>query len=171
LALARVKQRRGDPAAAQAHLRAELDLPGHSPAQALELARLLIDLRMPRPAIALLTPVIESASELGIEDGQLATALLHRGVARMLTRDMSDGIADCRRALRLAPRNVVAMQNLVLAYIEERQFRRARYWLRLAMVLRPSDEHLRLLRYHLFGGRVLDALRRIRRGLLFSRLS
>lgn len=169
LSLARIAQLRGDPAAAQSHLRAELDLTGHAPARVLEMAHLLIDLHMPQPAVALLNPLIESARELGLDDNRLAAALLHRGVARMLTQKVDEGIADCRRSLRIAPRNEAAMQNLVLAYLEVRRFKLARYWLRRARELRPNDDHLRLLGYRLFGARLLDTLRRLRRWLLLWR--
>lgn len=169
LALARIVQQRGDPTTAQSQLRAELDLTGHTPDQMLELAHLLIDLRMPQPAVELLSPMILAAHELELDDSRMATALLHRGVARMMIQKIDEGIADCRRALRIAPGNVIAMQNLVLAYLEARRIKRARCWLRRARRLEPNDDYLRLLSYRVFGERVMGCFRRIHR-LLHKRI-
>lgn len=160
LGLARVARRRGQFDAARAFLRTELDLTDHRPSQVLEMADLLIDLRLPQPAISLLSPLIAEARELNLSESQLANAHFYRGAARMLVGKVEDGIGDCRRALRLAPRHDVAMQNLVLAYLEQHRLDRAGYWLRRAEELRPDDLQLRQLGHRLMRARMWAFLRR-----------
>ena len=110
----------------------------------------------------LLSPLIERPVQT-LNDGQKATAMVYRGVARTLIGRCDDGIADWRSALRLAPRHTVAMQNLALAYLQQGRFTRARYWLRRARKLRGNDPLLRSLRRQLYRAEWRRALVRVGR--------
>lgn len=118
-----------------------------NPAQALELARLLIELHSPAVVIRLLEPYLAKAAEAGYADDLHATLLLCRGVARLMTEEYQLGIRDCQRAYRLHPRHLLAMHNLVLAYMHGKRWKRAYFWLRKAMELAPEDKDLRRLRW------------------------
>lgn len=146
LRLAQLCRKRGKLDLARQHARTELGLEIHrEPSQTLELAQLLIEIGMPEPARLLLTGLLDEENPLQPTRQQRATALLYRGAALLLLHQHRRGIIDCRRALKLAPTNTLAMHNLVLAHIELREFQRARYWLRRAVELRPNDTQLRSL--------------------------
>ncbi|MCE9591024.1 MAG: tetratricopeptide repeat protein [Planctomycetes bacterium] len=164
LALARVAQLRGKDEEARSLLRAELDLTGHEPMQVLDMARMLIELRMPQPAVELLSPLIEGEQSWLGDDGR-ASAFLYRGVARLLTRRTDEGVRDCRAALRLAPRNTLAMRNLVVAYLDQGRLSRARYWLSKAVELSPADTQLQRLRYRMWSVSLAKVLRNAQRRL------
>ena len=62
-------------------------------------------------------------------------------------------MAACRRLLQTHPRHVLAMHNLAVACVEERRWRRARYWVRQALRIDPDNADLRrlLLKLRLHG--------------------
>lgn len=164
LALARIAQLRGREEQARSLLRAELDLAGHHPMQLLDMSRMLIELRLPQPAIDLLSPLIEGDPAWLDDDGR-ASAYLYRGVGYMLVRRGEEGVRDCRRALRLSPRNTLAMQNLVVAYLDQGRLARARYWLGKARELSPADVQLQRLRYRLWSALIARFGRNSRRAI------
>jgi len=164
--LARVAMARDDKEQARSHLRAELDQQGHTPEQLLELGRTLIDLAQPDIALPLLTKLIEALSPNPQHESLMATALMYRGAALLLLSRCDEGIRDCRRALRLSPRLVPAMQNLALAYTDKRRFDRARYWLRRAAQLGPGDPFLNQMAARLRRDQFLAWLDRWRGRLL-----
>lgn len=172
LALSRVAQLRGRLEESRSLIRAELDLTGHHPMQLLDMGRMLIELRMPQPAIDLLSPLVDGEASWLDDDGR-ASAYLYRGVARLLVQRTDEGVRDCRRALRLSPRNTLAMQNLVVAYLDLGRLGRARYWFGKAMELSPGDAQLQRLRYRLISASMTQFFRgmerRCRRWLLRRR--
>jgi tetratricopeptide (TPR) repeat protein len=56
-----------------------------------------------------------------------------------------DGIASCREALRLNPRNATAAYNLSLAYEHLRRFNEAMKWVRAGLEIDPRDASLQRL--------------------------
>lgn len=118
-----------------------------NPPQALELGRLLIELHTPATTIRLLEPYLTKAVEQGYPDDLHATLLLCRGVARLMHEEYALGIRDCQRSHRLHPRNLLALHNLVLAYMHARRWKRAYSWLHKALKLAPQDKDLRRLRW------------------------
>ncbi len=143
----------------------EITTPGLNPSQALELGRLLIELQTPGPVPRLLESFISKAVEQGYPVELHATLLLCRGVSRLLDEQYHAGIRDCQRAHRLNPRHLLAPHNLVLAYLHERRWRRAFFWMRKALTLAPKDKDLKRLRWRLRYAFVRDRLRQIlRRG-------
>lgn len=160
LALAQVSLQRGLLDDARKHLAAEMELIGHDVNQKLELARMLIELRRPSPTVQMLTPLIEASRREPLEPQVLASALLYRGAALMLIGRHRDGIRDCRDALKIDPRNVLAMHNISLASLEQGRLRRARYWLHKAMAIRADDAGLRQLRGRVNWAIFIEMLRR-----------
>ncbi|MCX5658324.1 MAG: tetratricopeptide repeat protein, partial [Planctomycetota bacterium] len=176
LALAQVAHRRGQFESARTHVAAELELPRHTPAQTLAIAQLLIELRLPQPAVDLLTPLLEAAPKrepAGEHDDESAirpaapalsrsaTGWLYRGVARMLQNRFDEGIADCRRAYRLDPRYLLATQNLALASLTKGRLTAAAVWIRRARSIRPDDPQIRLLAARLWRANVRAAIVRL----------
>lgn len=123
---------------------------GMLPRQRLELARLMIDLRRPDRASELVTPLIEWA---WADRGLLRASLLYRGVAMLQAGRTEQGIADCRRLLRMGEHEVISLENLTLGYIRAGRLGRAVACLRRCERVRPSDPRLRQLRWRLAGGR------------------
>jgi tetratricopeptide (TPR) repeat protein len=156
MCMAQIALRRAQPDLARAHLRAELDRAGHSPGQLVELGRLLVEAQMPQQAVALLSPIIEPGDvvpaallDFPLDDHRRAGAMLYRGVARLLLGQIEAGIRDCRDALRVEPDNVMALQNLGLAYLNQGRLRRAAATLRRAADFAPEDTHIKDLRLRL----------------------
>jgi len=139
----------------------ELDKPDHSPKQAIDISRTLMDIGMMPQAIALLGRVIQEVdferqhdithplAHVGHgEDASqtLATMLVHRGYAYLVTGCREAGIADCRRALKLVPGNALTLHNLAMAYLEGGQLKRAASFHRKAAALRPKDAMIRRMK-------------------------
>ena len=161
--LAQVALARHDKAAAARHLEEELGCDGRSPAQSVDLARMLVEADLAHQAARVLTPLIAQLSSPTASPQQqqiLADALLCRGAALMIEGDLAAGIADTRRAVTLDPTNAIAMQNLALAYLETCRFTRAHYWIRRAIELRPDDLQLRRTRLRAWWQQTLARLRR-----------
>lgn len=136
----------------------ELDKPDHTAGEAVDISRTLMDLGMMTEAIALLSRVVEESdiapdersiggksAESVRESKVLASVLLHRGYAFLVTGRRKAGILDCRRATKLLPGNALTLHNLALAYVEEGQLRRAAYYHHLAAALRPKDPMIKRL--------------------------
>ena len=161
LGLAKIAIRRNRADLARHFVQAELQREGHNPLQIIELASLLIDLRLPLQAVKLLTPLIDDSDErFAMLDDRLATAMLYRGVAWILMGKTEAGIGQCRQAVKLVPDNLLAMQNLILAHLNQGQIKRSAYWLRRATCLKPDDPVLRKLKSRLWRARIAAALRR-----------
>ncbi|HCD33159.1 MAG TPA: hypothetical protein DER01_12190, partial [Phycisphaerales bacterium] len=103
------------------------------------------ELRMAEPAMKILTPILMQAPTL-LDRRTLSTAYLTRGVARVLLDDRGHGISDLKLSLTFNGHNTLAMHNLVLAYLEIGEIRRAKFWLIQAMKLKPNDTSLKQLR-------------------------
>lgn len=166
LRLAQVAQQRGRLAKALELLSGDIEAGHLGPSQSLEAARMLIELHKPRLARQLLAAQLQAAAALPQHEEYRATLLRYRGVAWILERRLDRGIADCRAALRLAPRDTMAMYNLVLAYAELGRFGRAWFWLRQALEVSPQDASFRQLRFRLRLAQLRSWLRQGRRMLL-----
>lgn len=145
LALARIQTRRGNLQKARLLVREELGLNNHTDQQRVDIARLMVELRMADPAMQLLTPILH-APHPALDHRTLSTAYLTRGVARVLLNDRGHGITDLKLALTFDGNNTLAMHNLVLAYLEIGEIRKAKFWLIQAMKLKPRDTALKHLR-------------------------
>lgn len=165
---ARAALQAGDGAEARKHLAAEMRFKERPPGQAVELARLCYELDQPQVAVKMLNRLLEHDGAEQLSDDELAAALHCRGAAYLMLGRADASIVDCRRALRLAPRNITAMLSLVLAYVEQGSFARARCWLHRARELEPDDPQLRNLHLKLVWMSVQQMLRALRRR--FARL-
>ncbi len=166
LYLARVAQQRGRLDLARQHLANELQFTQPTPEATLEVAKALIELQMAVEAVKLLTPMVRMEPGVEIDNRRASQVLLYRGAANLLLSDLDAAVLDCRRALRLDPRCVAAMYNLVVAYIRQASFARARYWLNRATELCPDDRDLRELRRQLLRAQISHSLRAAKRRLL-----
>ncbi|MEX0877188.1 MAG: tetratricopeptide repeat protein [Phycisphaerales bacterium] len=107
-----------------------------------ELGRLLLDAEMTHEAIKVYSAMIELQPSNHRAHHGLSVAMLEAG-------RMEDGISSAKRALEYQPRFIPAMHNLALAYLRQRQWIRARYWVRQASRVEPDDPTLRRLRLKL----------------------
>ncbi len=149
----------------------EVDKPDHRPQLAIDISRTLIDLGMVHEAIGLLSRLIAEADMADMaaqagptkrqRDPQLATMLLDRSYAFLVSGRRRAGIADCRRALKLTPGNALAMHNLAFAYVEEGQLRRAAYFHRRAAALRTGDPMVRRLGHRIRRIRLAAWIKRL----------
>ena len=161
LALAQLHYRRGDRQRALSHLRIELDRAGHSPVETLGIAGLAVELRNPGVAVELLDALLNGPDAKRLDRDDLAAAYLCRAGALLLMGQTSACLRDCRKSLRLAPDNHVAMQNLALIYTDLHRFPRAVFFLKRAAAIKPDSPDLRQLRFYLFRARCSWALRRL----------
>lgn len=172
LCLAQVAIRRNKPLVAETEIEAELQRQDRSPHHNLDLAKLLIELRKAQPVVELLSPLIDDAPTQLLDDKRLASALLYRGVAHLILGDMDKGIRDCRDAIRSDKTLTLAMFNLALAYQQQGEHRRAKYWLVRASKLKPNDPQLRRLQLRVLRQMFLNYLtaKKAKIGQMFSRL-
>lgn len=108
---------------ARSLLLAELACDGHTSGQMLKLCALLIRLGMAARAVGLLTSMLEAndAMPLFQRRRERAEAYHHRGAALLYAGEAQRGMADVRRALRYDRTHAMAMQNMILAYLETNQ--------------------------------------------------
>jgi tetratricopeptide (TPR) repeat protein len=162
LSLAAVAVQRGREDEALRHLIAELEIEGQTGQQVLDIARMLIALEAPAQAIELLTPLLDGTADPLFEDEpQLANALLYRGVAMILCGDTEPGVRDLRLTLQIAPEHSVALYNLIVAYLDQGRFLRARVVLRLALRHAPGDADLQRLGLRVRREQLLDRVHRL----------
>lgn len=103
-----------------------------------DLARLLLDVRLPRDAQAVYRLLV------GIEPND-ADAWHGLSVALFLSGERQQGVIAARRALRLDSAHVPALHNLALAMIHDREWNRARSYIKRALTIEPDDVLLRRL--------------------------
>lgn len=127
-----------------------------------ELGELLLDAGMAGDAVRVVRDLIRRNPDAAGSHHLLSVALLRSG-------NREEGTAEAREVLRIESRYVPAMHNLAMACIEERQWRRARYWLRQARRVDSEDSSLRrlslMLRLHAvaeMGGWILRVFLRRR---------
>ncbi len=149
LGLAQVAWQRGNRARARGYLEVELGREGRCAWADLELARLLIEVHWPRRAARLLSERLDPLCGGFARRDHLVTAMLYRSVALMMMGRVTDGVRQCRRALKLAPHHAQAIRNLVIAHLELGQVRRAGYWLDRLTRVQPGDAQARRLRFKL----------------------
>ncbi|MGV6814145.1 MAG: tetratricopeptide repeat protein [Phycisphaerales bacterium] len=107
-----------------------------------ELGRLLLDTDLIPEAIRLYQHMIQLYPQNHRAHHGLSVALLE-------AEHIEDGINSAKRAIEYQPRFVPAMHNLALAYLRQRQWIKARYWVRQASRVDPDDPSLRRLRLKL----------------------
>jgi tetratricopeptide (TPR) repeat protein len=107
-----------------------------------ELGRLLLDAEMIKESIRVYTEMITLHPANHRAQHGLSVAMLE-------ANQLDEGIAAAKRALEFQPRFIPAMHNLALAYLRQRQWIRARYWVRQASRVDPDDPSLRRLRLKL----------------------
>lgn len=107
-----------------------------------ELGRLLLDAELINEAIRVYSAMIELQPSNHRAHHGLSVSMLEAG-------RLEDGIAAAKHALGYQPRFIPAMHNLALAYLRQRQWIRARYWVRQASRVEPDDPTLRRLRLKL----------------------
>src|SRR5436190_14522728 len=120
------------------------------PADLEELGRLLLDAGEAPEAVGVLRLLAERKPEEAAARHLLSVALLESG-------DRAGGVEEARRVLRLDRRFVPAMHNLAMAAVQERQWGRARSWLRRARRVDPGDASLRRLKLALGVHAVVEA--------------
>jgi len=152
--LAQIASQNGQAEQAVSLIEDELRLEDHRPVHLLDAARLLIDLDVPKRVPDMLTPLIKRYERDPSHREEVVTALHYRGVARSMLGQVDMGVCDYRRAVRLEPNHTLAMQNLVLAYIDRGRLERASYWLRRAGRVLPGDPILRQLKMRIVVKRV-----------------
>ncbi len=104
LGLAKVAWRRKQTTLAKKYLLSETQRQGHTPGQSLELARMLIEMRLLKEAIHALAPLIKKPTDddhPDPTDQQRAYALLYQGVALILGDNFQAGVRYCRGAIHL----------------------------------------------------------------------
>jgi tetratricopeptide (TPR) repeat protein len=72
-------------------------------------------------------------------------ALHHLSLACFTLGDRAAGLDLCKRILRVDPKFVPAMHNMAVAYVHDRRWRRARYWVAQARRVDPVDPSLKRL--------------------------
>ncbi len=173
LRLAQIEMLRGRVDRVRSLLMKEVDKPDHCVAEAVEMARLLIEVNLLDEAIALLTRVItetDLAEEAAlarqenpakslsrflpatIDPHELAEALICRGFALLAAQRRAAGIGDWRRAIRLAPAHAMTLNNLATAYLAQGQLLRAIAFYRRARGLNARDPMI-----HRLGKRIRRA--------------
>lgn len=107
-----------------------------------ELGHLLLDAKMPLEARAVLEAVCAKRPSNAGALHALAVACFQLG-------DRAMGQEHTREVLRLEPQHVAAMSNMAVAALHDKQWTRARYWVRQALRIEPDDAFLRRLRLRL----------------------
>jgi tetratricopeptide (TPR) repeat protein len=144
--MARLLQQRAkteDRAAADALLRREVanfrTRPSGFEADELsELGELLLDAGMTGDGVRILRELVSRRPEEAAARHLLSVALLRSG-------EREAGMEEARTVLRLESRFVPAMHNLAMACMQDKQWRRARYWLRQARRIDTDDPSIRRL--------------------------
>ena len=107
-----------------------------------DLGHLLLDADLPRESAEVFRVVLERRPGSHTAHHHLSLALLELG-------ETEAGMEQARQALIFEPRFVPAMHNLAVAHVRQRQWMRARYWVRRASRIDPDDAPLRRLRVRL----------------------
>ncbi|MBL0926885.1 MAG: tetratricopeptide repeat protein [Phycisphaerales bacterium] len=116
-----------------------------------DLGSLLLDCRLPRDAAL----VFEDLAARRAGEARVWHLL---SVARLQAGDRRAGVEACRKALRLDPAHVPALHNMALAHVQDRQWRRARYYLTQAQAIDRDDPALRRLAMTIRLRSVIDAV-------------
>ncbi len=167
---ARLLQRRGRPedrSLAESLLRRDVALfrtrsDSFTAGELSELGELLIDAGMCGEAVRVLRVLVLRRTDEAMPHHLLSVALLRSG-------EHEAGMEEARTVLRLESRFVPAMHNIAMACIRDRQWRRARYWIRHARRIDTDDPSLRRLSLLLRLHTVAEALDWARRFLLRRR--
>lgn len=107
-----------------------------------DLGHLLLDADLAREAAEVFRVSLERRPGSHTAHHHLSVALLELG-------DVAGGMEQARESLVFEPRFVPAMHNLAVAHMRQRQWMRARYWVRRASRIDPDDPQLRRLRMRL----------------------
>ncbi len=144
LGLARTEWMRGRRDRARTLLHEELRNQGHSPDQLMSVAELLVQLSCFADAIDVLDPLLPPHAQL--HNAPQAQALRCRGIARLALKQTVPGLNDLRRAVRLEPNDVAALERLAAAAIDAGNLAGAAHWLTQGRAAAPRHPGLRRLR-------------------------
>lgn len=117
-----------------------------------DLGQLLLDAGMPTEAARVFKRLIARRPNNAAAHHSLSVCCFLRG-------ERAAGMESARAALRLEPRYIAPMHNLAMAYLEQGQWTRARYWATQARRLDPDDPSLRRLRLKLQVQAVFEVVR------------
>lgn len=159
LRIAQIHQRLKNRVEALYHANCELSQPELDTHTLFELGTLLMDLNQLESARTAFARLLEM-------DPQDADARHSMAVILLMSGQIDEGIIQCKMALRIQPKYMLAMSNLALAYLEKRDFVRARYWLREAMSIAPDDHQLRKIRRRIRLEAVAGQLRHLPKKIL-----
>jgi tetratricopeptide (TPR) repeat protein len=143
LKIARIHHRLKNQPEALYHANCELSQPEVDNNTLLDLGNLLMDLGQIDSAQTALRRLLE-------QDSQNADARHSLAVAMLLADRLDEGIQQCKLALKIQPKYMLAMSNLALAYMSKYDFTRARFWLTEAMSIAPDDVQLRQIQHRLW---------------------
>jgi tetratricopeptide (TPR) repeat protein len=107
-----------------------------------ELGQLLLDAGIKAEAVRVFQQLVEERPGEAIAHHRLSVAYFETG-------NIAQGQEAARRALRLDPRFIPAMHNMAVACMHQRQWDRARYWARQALLIDGDDQPIRRLRMQL----------------------
>lgn len=146
LGLARTewKSKRRDRARTLLHQ--ELRNQGHRPDQLIGVAELLVQLSCFADAIDVLDPLLTPHAPLHHDPESQAQALRWRGIARLALKQTVPGLNDLRRAVRLEPNDIMALERLAAAAINAGNLAGAAHWLSQGRATAPRHRGLRRLR-------------------------
>ena len=136
LRMAQIYHRAKNRAEALYHANCELAQPEIDDQTLLELGSLLIDMGQLEAAKLAMRRVLKNS-------GSNADAHHGLAVACLISGDLEMGIEECKQTLKLQPKHSLAMSNLAMAYLNRKDYARARYWLDEALDIAPEDHHLR----------------------------
>lgn len=122
LGLAMIAMDEGREAEARNLLITEATCENHTAGQVLKLSSLMIQLDLASRAIGLLTSCLHDTDQpIFVQRRHRADAYHHRAHALFSLGKLQAGIADARETLRLDRAHSLAMQNLILAYLDARR--------------------------------------------------
>jgi len=123
-----------------------------------ELASLLLEAALPKPAVRLFEKAIE---QYGENPGLLRKLAL----TKFQTGDRAGGVSISRRVIRIDPECLTSIHNLALAALEEDRLMTAAGWVRRGLKIERHDDGLRRLRAQLWMALATAFFRRLWRGL------
>ncbi|MCK5113364.1 MAG: tetratricopeptide repeat protein [Phycisphaerae bacterium] len=136
--LAKILFHTGHKSEGMEHLQYELGVNSKDPMALQDIGELLIEAQMTDKAHKVLSQLVE----LNPRD---AHARHNLAVSCFLMDNMDEGIAHCRKALKINPHYSLALYNLSLAYMQKGQLSRAKRYITRAVKMSPGDENIQRL--------------------------
>lgn len=124
----------------------------------IELATLLLEAALPKPAVRLFEKAIERY-------GENPELLRNLALTKFQTGDRAGGVSISRRVIRIDPECLSSIHNLALAALEEDRLMTAAGWIRKGLKIKRQDDDLRRLRARLWMAMATAFFRRLWRNL------